>query len=80
MINAGMLWVLTAVSLLGVVLNIKKKRSCFVLWIITNGLWAAVDFYSGLQAQGALFTIYLILAIYGWFAWEKNDEENCRQN
>lgn len=52
-----MLWALTALSLLGVVLNIKKKRSCFVLWIITNGLWAAVDFYSGLQAQAILDNI-----------------------
>jgi len=64
-----MTWALTGLSLLGVVLNIKKKRICFVVWIVTNLAWCVVDFRAGLPAQGCLFGVYCILAVWGWFKW-----------
>lgn len=62
-------WALAALSLLGVVLNIRKRRACFALWIVTNTSWAVVDYDRGLPAQAALFAVYAALAIWGWFAW-----------
>ena len=49
-----MLWMLTLLSLVGVVLNIKKKRICFIIWAITNLSWAIVDFKANLPAQGGI--------------------------
>jgi nicotinamide riboside transporter PnuC len=66
-----MTWVLTFISLIGVVLNILKKRSCFLIWIVSNTVWAVIDFRKDIPAQGCLFTIYVILAIWGWLAWRK---------
>ena len=63
-------WVLTAAAITGVVLNIKKKRSCFYIWAITNGSWAIVDFAKGIPAQGFLFTVYFLLAIWGILEWK----------
>jgi len=64
-----LIWILTAISLIGVWLNIRKNPWCFVLWIGTNGSWAAIDFYNGLPEQGVMFVVYLILSIYGLVKW-----------
>lgn len=65
-----MMWLLTGLSLVGVILNIKKKRSCFVVWGFTNAAWAMIDLYVGLYAQAALFAIYFLLAIWGFMVWK----------
>jgi nicotinamide riboside transporter PnuC len=62
-------WLLAIVSLIGVVLNIKKKKSCFVLWAGSNFCWMFVDYQAGLHAQAALFGVYFILSIYGLYEW-----------
>jgi nicotinamide riboside transporter PnuC len=66
-----MIWLLTALSLLGVVLNIKKNRWCFVLWAVTNFTWAVIDFQAGIPAQGVLFTVYFFLSIWGLIEWNE---------
>jgi len=68
--------IVTCLSIAGVVLNIKKKRVCFWVWAFTNGTWAIVDFYRGIPAQGALFTVYFGLAIWGLLEWKKGDEKD----
>jgi nicotinamide riboside transporter PnuC len=63
--------VLTVLALVGVVLNIKRKRACFYIWLFTNASWAVVDFYKGIPAQGLLFTIYTALAVWGILEWKE---------
>jgi len=65
-------WLLTAICLLAVVLNIKKKRACFFIWVGTNYLWALIDYQAGLHAQAALFIVYMALAIWGIHSWGKS--------
>lgn len=65
-----MMWALTGLSLVGVVLNIRRKRSCFVVWGVTNAAWAVIDLDAGLYAQAALFAIYFALAIWGFMVWK----------
>ena len=66
-------WVITLVSIIGVVLNIKKKRICWVLWSITNVSWCIYDFRIEEYAQSFLFLVYLGLSIWGIFAWKKEE-------
>jgi len=66
-------WLMAALSILGVWLNIKKHPICFVIWTVTNTAWMLVDFGSGLYAQAALFAAYLLLSIYGLSQWTKKD-------
>jgi nicotinamide riboside transporter PnuC len=63
------MWFLAAASLVGVVLNIRKRRACFALWTGTNATWAVVDWHAGLHAQAALMAVYAGLAVWGWIAW-----------
>lgn len=66
-----MMWILTALSLIGVILNIKKKKSCFIVWGFTNATWAVIDFRADLPAQGVLFSVYFCLAVWGLVEWRK---------
>lgn len=69
-----MTFILTLVSLYGVILNIRKERGCFYVWTATNASWAAVDLYKGIYAQAALFLIYFGLSIWGIYQWRHHAE------
>jgi len=70
MIGSRMTWLLTISSLIGVVLNIYKRRECFYIWAVTNAGWAVYDFKNEMPAQGTLFAVYLGLAIWGIVKWK----------
>lgn len=63
-------WILAALSLAGVWLNIKKKSTCFMIWCVTNASWTIYDFSINAYAQSALFFVYTVLAIYGLYEWK----------
>ncbi len=35
------MWIITILSIIGVILNIRKNRLCFRIWLITNACWMA---------------------------------------
>lgn len=63
-------WLVSAASIVGVILNIQKKRASFLIWIGTNASWAVIDFARGIPQQGVLFVVYAFLAVWGWFSWQ----------
>lgn len=73
-----MTWLLTALSIVGVILNTRQDRRCFYIWIVTNSCWSALDFAKGLPAQGTMFLLYLGLSIWGLFQW-RNKARAARQ-
>ena len=70
MINFDPTWLVTILSIIGVVLNIYKRKECFIIWTVTNGAWCIYDFRNGLYPQAALFAIYFVLAIWGLYKWK----------
>ena len=72
-------WATAAIALVGVILNISKSRWGFFCWSITNGVWAIVDWQSGIHAQALLFFVYWILALVGWVSWSKNPPKKSRE-
>lgn len=66
-----MMWVVTVMSLVGVVLNIKKRKECFYVWGVTNFAWMVYDFYIGAYSQSFLFAVYFLLAVWGIYEWNK---------
>ena len=67
-------WFISALALVGVVLNIYKVRWCFAVWLCTNCAWMIVDFAAGLYAQAALFAVYTVLAVWGLVRWARDGE------
>ena len=66
-----MYWILTLVSLIGVILNVRKCRHGFLLWMLTNFGWAIIDFKKGVPEQTVLFVFYFFLSLWGWVSWSK---------
>jgi nicotinamide riboside transporter PnuC len=62
-------WLIAAASLAGVVLNIRRRRACFAIWMATNTSWCVVDAHAGLPAQASLMAVYAGLAVWGYLAW-----------
>jgi nicotinamide riboside transporter PnuC len=69
------MWIVTVFSIVGVILNIKKRKECFIIWSATNAAWACYDFYIGAYAQSALFTVYFILALWGLHEWKTEKQQ-----
>jgi len=69
-------WVLTFLSLVGVILNIYKIRHGFLLWMITNVCWAVIDLRHGVPEQSVLFVVYFFLSVWGWIYWSKEAVPN----
>jgi len=67
-------WLITIASIIGTVANIYKKKWCFWIWLVTNSLWLIIDFRAGLYAQAFLFGIYLLLAVWGLYRWNRDKE------
>jgi len=66
----NLMWLVTAGAIVGAVANIYGKRWGFVLWALTNLLWAAYNAWLAQWAQSALFTVYLGLSIWGIVKWK----------
>lgn len=69
------LWIVSAASLLGVVLNIKRNALCFVIWSVTNTVWFVVDLRAGIPEQALLHLIYFALAMWGLCAWSIDEHQ-----
>lgn len=60
-----------SISLLAEWLTTRKKIECWAAWLIADFLFIYIMLYNGLYWHGLLFTVYLIMAIFGWFNWHK---------
>lgn len=67
-------WLISALAMVGVVLNIYKIRFCFWIWLCTNTFFCVLDFAAGLYAQAFLFAVYTVLAIWGLVQWKRDDK------
>lgn len=64
-------WIITALSITGVILNTLKNKWCFAIWLVTNFAWMMINFYHKMYAQSFLFFVYFILAIWGLYNWSR---------
>ena len=64
-------WTLTGLSILGTFYNIQKKVAGWVIWTISNIGWVINFSRKGMVAEATLFSVYLVLSIYGIFKWMK---------
>jgi len=65
------LWLLTALSLVGTALNVRKRISCFYVWTFVNLAWVLVDFRQGLWARSVLDGVHLEFAVWGLCDWTR---------
>ena len=71
------IWSLTALSLVGVILNIYKQPACFLIWTGTNFCWALITLGvargrlkpTAVLPMFPLYCIYFALAWWGFLKW-----------
>jgi nicotinamide mononucleotide transporter len=50
----------------------RKIKEHWYFWIIVNFTSAFLYFYKDLGLTGALYIIYGVLSVYGYFRWQKS--------
>ena len=63
--------VITVLAVVGAVLNNRRRRSCFWLWLVSNAPSLGVHVAVGLWALAARDAIFFILAIEGLRRWKR---------
>lgn len=64
-------WFVTALSLWGAYLNLRKNPLGFILWAIADLAWFFYDISIEEYAQGFLFLIFFFLAVWGFLTWTR---------
>ena len=67
-------WITTALCLTGTVLNVKKNKLCFILWLIGNILWLIIDIKNGLISRAILDIVQGVLALWGIIEWRNTND------
>ena len=67
-------------GVLGCLLNNRKLRLCFIVWLISNALQATIHIRLILGGEDVLSLlvrdiVFSILVIDGWFRWGKKTKE-----
>jgi hypothetical protein len=53
-------WTIFAVTMLGVVLNIKKNRWCFPVWLVANVAWLIINLEAGIIQGAITYGIFIL--------------------
>jgi len=61
----------TVLAIIGVIANNNRARFCFLLWMVSNTLTAAIHAHAGLYSLCVRDVVFLVLAVHGWIMWGK---------
>lgn len=64
-------WFVTAASLVGMFLNVRRSRWCWVVWFVADACWVAIDIMFELWPQAVLMIIYAQVNIWGYIRWSE---------
>lgn len=70
-------WIFVGVSFAGYLLNIKKNKWCFALWITCSIWWLGVSIYREQWSLVANFILYLSAECWGLYKWSKDEFLKC---
>ena len=70
-------WVAIIIAIIAYIFNIKKNKSCFVLWEIAAVLLILVNLFGTHDyAQMTLNIVYMGFNACGWLKWRKDELED----
>lgn len=58
-------------SISGVLLNNRRRRECFVLWLVSNAACCFIHAQTGVWTLAARDAVFFLLAIEGFIRWGK---------
>jgi len=63
-------FIFLALAVSGVLLSNRKRRSCYLCWIVSNFSWGIINWLHGLQIEALQNAIFLYLAVEGIIKWK----------
>ena len=60
-----------ALAITGVLLNNRKLRGCFLVWMLSNSVSFGLHVHAGLYSLAVRDGVFLILAVEGWILWTR---------
>ena len=69
-------WTLAVICLAGNVLNVKKIRFCFLIWMACNIVWIVYDVIHTNYARVLLDSVQIGFDLWGFITWKKKPEIN----
>jgi len=68
-------WILTILSIIGLILCVYKKKIGFALGSVANLILSITNFNYEIYSQAFLFLAYFIITSWGWVKWGKKESE-----
>lgn len=65
----------TLVCFAGMILNVKKMKACFVVWLIGNTVWLLIDIHSMAISRVILDIAQQIFNVWGLIEWRKTKND-----
>ncbi|MBI1450922.1 MULTISPECIES: nicotinamide riboside transporter PnuC [Acinetobacter] len=62
---------LAAFSLLATYWTSRKYIATWVLWVVVDIIYVGMFIYKDLLLTAALYALFVLLAVYGWYTWLK---------
>lgn len=62
-------YIAMVLSVAGVILNNRKIKICFILWIISNVITGFIHGYNHLYGLMVRDIVFTVLAVEGWIKW-----------
>lgn len=61
----------TALSVVGIWALAKKYLEQWFVWIVVDVVTCGLYFYKGIPFKASLYALYVVIAVFGYFAWKK---------
>lgn len=70
-------WLTFAITMVGVSLNIKKNKWCFVLWFLANLAWCLIYLMAGIEQGAVTYVVFCATCVWGWIEWSKGGQKDA---
>ena len=73
-------WIVSALAFIGTIFNSRRNKISQLIWVFTNLYMAWLNFHMSIPSIGTLYIAYFILAVYGFFVWNKKEKNSLSNN
>lgn len=73
-------WILSALSIIGALLNVKMIKWGFVFWIVANIGWVGFNLLTNTYEQIPIWIIFTIISAWGFWKWHTKEQDEDEEH
>ncbi len=70
-------WCITAIAIIGTILNARMRREGFYFWMVANVSLLARNLAIREWSQAGLWAVYCFTAVYGLITWTRKERDKA---